>query len=152
MPANTVTSTPPYRVPQGEETLKPFVRAYRPADAISSWAATLVVVAPNILGATANTTGAPIFEEPTQSKSPIGRGVDDAERAVFARQELLAREYVRGQLSREEAARLLIATERAAAYFPRVTADDYERLSAAAERSKTAHDLLSETDELLADL
>jgi len=41
---------------------------------------------------------------------------------------LLAREYVSGQLSTEEEARLAIVTERVRKLIPRVTVEDFEKL------------------------
>ena len=54
--------------------------------------------------------------------------VSPADSANQSRLELLAREYVAGQLSNEESARLAIVSERVRRLIPRVTLQDFERL------------------------
>jgi hypothetical protein len=54
--------------------------------------------------------------------------VSPADTANRSRLELLAREYVAGQLSTEEGARLAIVSERVRRLIPRVTLQDFERL------------------------
>jgi len=60
-------------------------------------------------------------DEPSPALSPV-------ESANQTRLELLAREYVAGQLSNEESARLAIVSERVRRMIPRVTLQDFERL------------------------
>ena len=55
-------------------------------------------------------------------------GLTPAESANHLKMELLAREYVSGQLSTEEEARLAIVTERVRKLIPRVTVEDFEKL------------------------
>jgi hypothetical protein len=62
-------------------------------------------------------------EEPRSVVSP-------ADSANQSRLELLAREYVAGQLSTEESARVAIVSERVRRLIPRVTLEDFERLEA----------------------
>jgi hypothetical protein len=54
--------------------------------------------------------------------------VPEAETANHTRLELLARQYVAGQLSTEEEARLAIVSERVRRLIPRVTVEDFEVL------------------------
>lgn len=59
-----------------------------------------------------------------------------AENANQSRLELLAREYIAGQLSKEEQARLEIVTERVRQLIPRVTVRDFEELEGIANDFK----------------
>lgn len=52
------------------------------------------------------------------------------------RHELLARQYVAGQLSKEEQARLSIVTEKIRHLIPRVTAEDFEALEQILENTE----------------
>jgi hypothetical protein len=68
-------------------------------------------------------------EELPSSQSPGGETeLSPAESANRDRLALLAREYVAGQLSTEEEARLKIVSERVRRLIPRVTAQDFEEL------------------------
>ncbi len=60
------------------------------------------------------------YEEPAE--------LSPTEEANQSRLELLARQYVAGQLSTEEGARLAIVSERVRRLIPRVTIQDFERL------------------------
>lgn len=60
------------------------------------------------------------YEEPAE--------LSPAEEANRSRLELLARQYVAGQLSTEEEARLAIVSERVRRLIPRVTIQDFDRL------------------------
>lgn len=62
--------------------------------------------------------------------------VSPADSANQSRLELLAREYVAGQLSTEEGARLAIVSERVRRLIPRVTLQDFERLEGVGKELK----------------
>jgi len=69
-------------------------------------------------------------EEELPSSKPSGEEAElsPAESANRDRLALLAREYVAGQLSTEEEARLKIVSERVRRLIPRVTSQDFEEL------------------------
>lgn len=64
------------------------------------------------------------------------KAVSSADNANQSRLELLAREYVAGQLSTEESARLAIVSARVRHLIPRVTLQDFERLEGLAKELK----------------
>ena len=68
----------------------------------------------------------PWIQESSAENVPVG--LTPAESANHLKMELLAREYVSGQLSTEEEARLVIVTERVRKLIPRVTVEDFEKL------------------------
>ena len=68
----------------------------------------------------------PWIQESSTEDIPVG--LTPAESANHLKMELLAREYVSGQLSTEEEARLAIVTERVRKLIPRVTVEDFEKL------------------------
>lgn len=68
----------------------------------------------------------PWIQESSAEDVPVG--LTPAESANHLKMELLAREYVSGQLSTEEEARLVIVTERVRKLIPRVTVEDFEKL------------------------
>jgi hypothetical protein len=118
-----------------------------PAWAVGSWAAGLTA-APDIVAESADRTvfslspdgssfaeegpaAAPAHQMPFVQSEMHAMNIE--ERTNRTRFELLARRFVRKELSPEDAARLEIATARIARIHPRVTAEDYEALADIAE-------------------
>jgi hypothetical protein len=77
------------------------------------------------------------IEEMPLVPSPYEPATDaEAENAVSDRITLLARQYVRREVSAEDEARLTIATEKVRQLIPRVTAEDVEALNEMLEEAK----------------
>jgi hypothetical protein len=77
------------------------------------------------------------IEEMPLVPSPYEPAIDaEAENAVSDRITLLARQYVRREVSTEDEARLTIATEKVRQLIPRVTAEDVEALNEMLEEAQ----------------